>query len=73
MKISRFRKSYQAINDNIDPVIFENRSLVRKMEDIDKRKSQSLVSFKVPHTSQHKLFNDKIKQENKIIFDRIKQ
>lgn len=62
MQISRYKKSNIVINEVIDPVVFENRALVKRMEDIDKRKSQSLVSFKVPQTSQHKLFSLKISQ-----------
>ncbi len=42
------------------------------MEEIDKRKSQSLSSFKAPFASKHKMFKEKIKEENKHIFERIK-
>ena len=43
------------------------------MEEIDKRKSKSLIAaVKAPHTSKHKLFMEKIKEENRFIFEKIK-
>jgi hypothetical protein len=34
MQISRYKKARQVSHENINPIIIENRSLVRKMEEI---------------------------------------